>query len=373
MEKNERIIADFVNRAALQTGFDREKYVESALPTVFSNLVVVVFFGNLNSEVIFSSLLLHKYLQNHHKDKYVIVCSWPGHFGLYPYADEYWSVNDNMSLREMADKSLMFNNQDKRFEVYARNLRKYFENVVTWEDVCGYYEFGLTNKFLQNNNDIQVLVPTPTTVNLELRKAISNHIGGKLLIYPVRVGGYWQRQEHIAKFKQGFWLELCHKLLECGILPVVYQNYATYDISPHFGDKCLYVSERNLTSVLGAMRLAGCVLDVYSGISRLALAARCPFIACCDRQSYAVYKDWEINDLLAQTAYKYIFSFPTIIESENYREIINNIINVFKRFNSTIVSLAEEPYVSVNYNKVRKHKAKRVGMRFIKVERMVFE
>lgn len=370
-------IAEFVNRAATQTGFERERFVENNLPTVFSNLVVVVFLGDLRSEFVLSSLLLHRYLKQIHPGKYVIVCSWPGHSGLFPYADEYWSVSDAMALRELSDKAVGFNNNDKRFEVYARNLRKYFENVLTWEDWSSYYDRGLTSVFLRDNDPVKVFLPAVTSVNLEQRKLINSRPGHKLFIHPVRVGRFWHRQEQTAKLKQDFWIELCERLLDNDITPVIYQDYAAYDISSTFGDKCVYISDRNITNVMGAMRTAGCVLDIYSGISKLAIAARCPFVACADRQYYSHHKDWEVNDLTASVPYKYIFSFPTILENGGYRELINNIVNVWKRFsaqhNVTSLPVAEETYMDVPYNNVRKHKARRIGMRFIKVERMVIE
>jgi hypothetical protein len=50
-------IASFLTRAAQQTGFDRERYVEVNIPQEYSDIVVFVFFGDYRAESIFSSLL----------------------------------------------------------------------------------------------------------------------------------------------------------------------------------------------------------------------------------------------------------------------------------------------------------------------------
>ena len=45
------------------------------------------------------------------------------------------------------------------------------------------------------------------------------------------------------------------------------------------------------------MRMTGCVLDVFSGISKLALAARTPFIYVDDRARYVSLKEVELDDI----------------------------------------------------------------------------
>jgi hypothetical protein len=141
-------------------------------------------------------------------------------------------------------------------------------------------------------------------------------------------------------------------------------------------DECIHFREPDLTKVLAAMRAVGCVLDVFSGISRLAIAARCPFLCVDERRRFSGMSEYEIDDLCAfQLPREYIYSFTTIIESGERAAWKSNLYDLITvKLNKFIPSLDRDTWPSttecnliVPYERVRQEKSKKLGTRFIKV------
>jgi hypothetical protein len=365
-------IPSFVKRAAQQTGFERERYIEAKIPDDFSRIVVICFFGDYRAEAILSSLILHSYIKKHLSDKYVILCSWQGHAGLYPYVDEYWSLGEQMTLADLHFKANGFDNQHKNFEIICRNLRKFFD-VLTWEDIGCYYDCGLTKSFFEQVGDPIRFYPGIPAPKIEFLRELQQRNKNSIFIYPRKQLKTWNKRDLEVSVDYDWWNKLTENLLNFGLLPVVYQNYSTYDISKDFGDKCLYVTDNNISSVLSQMRATGLVLDVFSGISRLAMLARCPFIVLDERKRYVLSKEYEINDLCINVPYRYILSFGSLLQHRNYNEVISHIMNVIKEFNvnKSQMPTSLESFTPMSYKAVRTHKEKKFGMRFIKVEKLV--
>jgi len=371
-------IQEFVSRAAHQTGFERERYVEANLPTITSKIIVILLLGDFRAQAVFSSLLLHAYLKKSVEKKYVILCSWPGQAGLFPYVDEYWSITDTHSLRDLSQKVLGFENTDEKFGIYARSLRRYFEAVLTPEDFEHLYDLGFTENYFKAFGDLVCFYPSVPTANLELQKKLNERPSPKVFIYPARTGQAWYEKQILFKFNQDFWAELCQLLVSNHIVPVVYQNYSTFEVDSFFGDKCIYTTDRNWLNILSIMRSCNCVLDILSGVSRFAFLARSPSLVCDDRQRYFSTKDYELLDLIGrEIPCRYIFSWPTMIESGNYKEVLEQIVNVLMPYLAKIrnyeLPSPAEYYVPVSYDLVKEKKSKRLGMKFVKVERLVID
>jgi hypothetical protein len=369
-------VKSFVKRAAQQTGFDRERYTEANVPDDFSQVAVICFFGDFRAEAIFSSLILHQYIKKYLPGKYVIMCSWQGHAGLYPYVDEYWSLGDQMVLQDLHSKAVKFNNTHKSFDSTAKNLRKFFD-VLTWEDMSEFYQDGLTKEFFDQFGEPVRFRPAVPGAKLEFVKELNRRNAKSIFIHPTKLMRGWNKREIDVAVDYEFWVQLVEKLLRSGFTPVVYQNYSTYDISKDFGDKCMYVTDNNVLAVMSQMRATACVLDVFSGISRLAMMARCPFVAVDERTRYVLSKEFEINDLCITGAfpYRYILSFSTILQHGNFIEVTDHIVNVVEGFQKNLdptkLPSPSESIETVPYSLVRKHKEKKLGIRFIKVERLV--
>ncbi len=126
-------------------------------------------------------------------------------------------------------------------------------------------------------------------------------------------------------------------MLEAGITPMIYQNMHTYDLSQEFTDRCLYMVPSKINGAICAMRHVGCVLDVFSGISRLAIAARTPFVCVDERMRYMKHKEYEIDDLSCEGLPKsYMFSFgslPLVGGPDDWKvNLVDGIIARLKEF-----------------------------------------
>lgn len=369
-------VSDFVKRAAQRTGFRREFYQEKNLPTQPSNLLAVPFFGDIRSTFILTSLILKSYKQAN-PDKYVILCSWPGMRDLFPYVDEFWSLEDESVVKSLALEANNFYNTSNLAAEITRGLAEVL-NVMTASDLKLYFDNGFTRHYWDNFKQIKRFLPEVPSVSratAEFKTQMERATGRKVVVFPTTKMRSRQhgRTIYLPILKE-FWTSLLNCLIDSGYTPVVYQNWFTYDVSRDMAEKCIYLVARNVTDVLAAFRHVGCVLDIHSGISRLAIAARCPYIAVTERQSYVEDKDYEIDDLCCDgLPRQYIFSFSTMLMTGGLEEwkvsVLDNLIVTLKEFLPKIQDIdlpsTNESYEMVSYEKVRQRKARRLGAAFI--------
>jgi len=371
-------VGEFITRAAEQCGFERNGYVEKNMPTSFNNIVVVPFFGDIKSTFVMSSFLMNQYKQAK-KDKYLIVCSWPGHKGLYPYADEFWHPKDLSSMTNLVVHAEHMKNTSDLVMQYTRSLISRFENVLLPDDLKKYYNFGFQPEYWSQFNEIRRFfpsIPSASKTNAAFTNDLSKHSGQKVLVFPSTRVRSWQRGKSIAipPMKE-FWVALTKRLLDEGITPVLYQNHFTHDLSRDFADKCVYLVAKDILEVLSCMRQVGCVLDMHNAVSRLAIAARTPFVCVDERVRYIEEKEYELDDLCCQQIPKqYIFSFSSFLVTGDESYWDNSIIdNVIIRLQSFIPTLDRDQWAStsqseevVPYNCVRERKVKRLGAKFVR-------
>jgi len=369
-------IPDLIARYAQECGFERERFVDVKLPSDFDKVVVILFFGDFKALALASMFLLKPFCENVLKDRYVIFCSYPGMGGLFPWVDEYWHIADELSVSDLLTKSSGFVNNTSKVELLEKQFRRRFFTVLTNENFSLYYDKGFTTTFFDNFKKIDRYFPSVVNWRGETDMAMRGK--DSVFLFPVTEGKCWDRGKEVSlKFPKEFWIKLTERFLDKNFLPIIYQNQITFDISSNFGERCFYCTDRNFLSVLSAMRATGCVLDVFSGISRMALIARCPFIFMDERQRYVQSKEFEINDLsiAGEYPYRYIFSFPTVISSGNYFEIIDQLVNVSVDFISANKKIdlpfGGESCKQISYDIVREHKARKLGIHFIKIERLV--
>lgn len=358
-------ISDYLNRAADRCGFVRERYTERNLPTTHDNLSIMLFFGDMRSQFILSSLLLHRYKKEEHSSKYFILAGHAGHEGIYPYVDEYWGVRDSIG------EGLGFNNS--KAISYEQQVNRFFSNVFSINDMKKYYQHGLTTQFFEKYKWVVYNLPSAPSPKVEFNRMLAKKAGYKVFIHPSKTIKTWLNgNEQITACDISFWNDLVKELLAKEYTPVLWRNDSSYDLSI-FGDKCLYCTERNMTDVLGIMRATGCVLDVFNDSARFATMARTPFITCAERHRYNELKEYELDGLCCQgLPYRYIFSFPTILESKE--TLIKLILNKLDEFLPTLdrdkwpTTVASS--ITVPYTVVRKKKKSRMGVRFLKVQKL---
>jgi len=371
-------VVDFLSRAANSTGFERTTYTEKKMPTNFQNLLVVPFFGDIKSTFILSSLLL-KRIKETRPNKYLILCSWPGYETLFPYVDEFWRPKDMGSLKEMALAAGSFSNTSDVSANYTRSLIQRFDDVLTNDKLREYYNSGFQKAYLEDFKDIKRFFPTiasSSRINDTLKQGLTQRSGHKVVVFPTLKARSWQRgRTEYCSVNKEFWVALVDRLISEGITPVVYQNQFSHDISRDFADKCLYLVSNSLEEVLASFRYIGCVLDVYSGISRFATAARCPYVCVDERMRYISDKEYEIDDICSVTIPRqYIFSLSGVMLSGDVSDWNSSVFdNIVARLNSFLPSLnrdtwdsTSESEVIVSYDTIRKLQSKRLGMRFIR-------
>jgi hypothetical protein len=377
------VINEFLKRTADRNGFSRDRYEEKRIPTDMDNLVVMPFFGDIRGTFLLSSWLLHRYRSLFKPSKYFILASWPGYQSLFPYVDEYWSMSDDPQIKRFYEQADGFRNKSDLAVIYQRNLNEFFRDVVDWRQVVQpYYAGGITQKFWDEYKTLSRFLPhvaSSVILGKEFNKELATRAGYKIFISPLQLAETWQMGmvKHVT-IKKEFWIELVKRMLKEGMVPVIWQNSLTYDMSSEFTSQCLYVSEKDVGRVLSAMRAVGCVFDAFGGLSRLALAARCPYLALDERARYANLKEHEVDDLCCKILPKqYIFTFSTIISDGSVHDWANDLFNIIiNRLNTFLPTLNRDTWPSTGestevalYENVRKNQNKKIGVRLLKVTR----
>jgi hypothetical protein len=373
-------VADFLKRTADRNGFSREKFEESKIPNDFSNIIVFPFFGDINSLIVLSSFLLHRYRNENKASKYFILASWPGYQGLFPYVDEYWSLNDFAHIKNFYENSSGFINKSDLNTIYLRNFNEFFRDIVDVKEINQLYNNGFTNKFFEKYKDIKRFLPfisSSAILGKQFNKELATYPGYKIFIHPSFVGQQWAlgTVKNIPITKE-FWITLVNSLLEANYTPVVWTNYLSYDISQDFVEKCIFFKENDISRVITAIRASGFALDVFNGLSKLASVARCPYLHVDERSRYFSQKDYEIDDLFPSLPKDHIFTFSTIISNGNpyiWRQDV--LKSICLRLNKMLTELDKDTLPStlesmdlVSYDKnVRKTKSKKLGVRLLHV------
>jgi hypothetical protein len=378
-------VSQVLKKAADKAGFVRVRYEENKIPTIVSNVVPLLLFGDIRHSFTAASLLLKRFREENKGSKYFVLCSWPGQEALFPYVDEYWELNpailsDVNHLRSIYNMADGFNNRHDVVLGCQRVLNTFFEDVLDGHVLETYWRNGLTLEFKERYQNIKRVLPSVPSSNLlgaEFNRRVSQQQGNKVFIYPTMYFQYWKHGKLTPGISsKEFWVALVERLLKEGYLPVIYHNYYTHDLSPNFLEKCLYLSNIDVSGVLAAMRATGCVLDVFSGISRLAIAARCPYLLLEERMVSNILKDYEIDDLCGGGIPKeYFYVFPAICEEINkplwnqslFDGIVVKLNSLMFDFNRDNWPSPLESYEIVPYDRVRRIKRKKFGTKFIKI------
>lgn len=375
-------VAGLLRKSAERTGFIRESYNESQIPTDSSRITVVPFFGDLRSLFILSSLLLNRFREEERASRYFILCSWPGFSSLFPYVDEYWGVEDESVLEKMYSEATQFRNKSELASGYYRSINQYFfeDVVIPSEYFKEVYGKGLQNAFWKRYKEIRrslPSVPSSSTLGKEFNRSLATKGGFKVFIYPaLYTYSYKLGDIHPNKTNRNFWISLVRTLIKNGFTPVVYKGYLTHDLSSDLVNECIQFTSKDFGQVLSAMRATGCVLDVFSGISRMAIAARCPFLMVDERSRYSGFREYEIDDLCANSLPRnYIFSFSTIINNDEAGNWNFNLFgSILKKLSAFMPDLDRDnwPFTNestevVSYNSVRKRRSKSIGTKLIKI------
>lgn len=374
----ELTVPQILKKASEKAGLKRVRYVEKNCPTTIQNCTICVAFGDLRSTFILSSLFLRRVREEMKGSKYFILCGMPGMEGLFPWVDEYWEIKDYEHLRTLYNESYGFESKSEKVIQIQRVLNSFFEDVFDLKELIPFYNNGFQKEFFDRFKHIKRYLPSiPSSMVLgqEFNRDLSR-FGHKIFIFPTMYLQHWRNGKlEPLLIPKDFWSDLLDFLVEEGITPVVYRNFLTYDLSAEFVNKSVYFETADILQVMSAMRSTGCVLDIFSGISRLAIGARTPFIAIQDRLIFNHFKEYEIDDLCGpMVPREYLYLFPGICEevNRNYwkHSLFNAILNKAKMLlalNRDSFPSTTEDWSIVPYDKVREVKSKKLGTRFIKI------
>lgn len=377
-----REVAEILKSAADTSGLTRVRFAERNAPKSISDVTVMFLLPDLRSSMIASSLLLKRYREEAKGSKYFILCSWPGFQGMFPYVDEFWSVPES-SMRSLFSQSHSFLNNSSEALTFVRSLNRFFDDVVDGDVLTPYYANGLTSDFFKRFSEVKCykpVVPSSVVLGNEFGREMNRFHGQKVFLYPsVSVQGWRRGSLSVTKIGPEFWVMLAKRLVSEGYTPVIYKGPLCHDISADMAGSSVTVTDPDISHVMAAMRSCGCVLDVFNDISRLALAARCPFLVVDERARYVGLKEYEIDDLCADgIPREYIYSFSTIITSGEPTlwgtSLIDGIVTklscLFRDWDRDAWPTASEQEITMPYSRVRTITEKRLGARFIKVPRM---
>lgn len=355
---------EYIVKVAERSGLIREKFIDAKVPSSLNNLVVVPFFGDINSEFIFSTLVLNKWKELN-KFSYLIVCSWNGHSCLYPYADEFWALNDQSYLPKLVRSNNGFCNKDISF--LEKSLLRYLDNpqLMFPDDpqIKRLYNNGISAQYLKEYSDVLYTLPTITSSS-----NIQEHSEKKsILIMPTLYIYSWsQKTSKPILTNSDFWIYLIKKLEEKYSV-VVYQNCFTHDLRDKVDAEILHTN--NIMTLFSAMRQVDCVIDVFNQVAKYAYIARAPVLVLDERQRYYGTRSYEIDDLCANDIPKrYSFSFAPIVDGDKnfIIDIINTQLDDFiSKIDKYNLPSTMEYSDYLSYSNVRKKDIKQVGLRFV--------
>lgn len=366
-------VDEFLTRVADKSGFKRDRYVSANVPTDLEKIVVVYFWGDWKHHFLLSTVLIKNWI-NSKFGKYVIFCSYPGFQSLYPNVDEFWSLG---SGSQSLDSNVFFNYGVSSPPLISceNHLMRFFPGEVIdgGKLVEAYFDRGFTSKFFEDYASIQYSLPSISSPPFEIAKSFSRHIGKKIFIYPCKKARFIEKnKEHQAIIDAGIWNRLVDNLIKNGYLPVIYQNNMTFDLSPKYGSQCQYVSETNISTVLAVMRASDCVIDIFSGISKLAMIARVPYLIVDERRKYFMLKDDEIDDIFNSKVPHSCLFFHHDVKKGEFDFVDQLLMEKLKRFTeksdrdtwqSSSACETFLPYIS-------KQKNESIGLNFIEVPRL---
>jgi hypothetical protein len=374
-------VVEILKKSCEKLGLKRVVFNNNKVPTSIENVVIFPFFGDVRSSFILSSLLLRRIKEEAKASKYFILLSWPGYESLYPYVDEYWTIEEESVLEKLRFNINGFNNLSSYHTLLLRSLNEYFYEIYNSKDLLEFYDNGLKKEFFEKFKHVKVNLPTINS-SAFLGVDFARHIANKdlkVFVYPSVEINIWKMGKcEKIKSDKDFWVVLTKRLIAEGYYPVVYRDLFCHDISLDTHENCLHLWDGDLSKVMAAMRATGFVLDFFTGISRLAICSRTPFLMFDERNRFNNLKEYEIDDLCGKDLPKdYIFSFPTIISGEDKNSWKNNLLEAAVSKLAKIIPLLNRdlwPSTAasnkiVPYDFVRKNKIKKFGSRFIKINR----
>jgi len=375
-------VIDFLNRTSNKIGFKREVYNDADVPTDLDNLIIAPVFVDFKYSFLLSTLLLDGFKNKIKGSKYLITCSYPGFSHLFKKSNEFWSFTDFQYFKNVFENSNGFENTSVFQTNIIRSLNEHFRNVVSSDEFGSYYKNGFKEDFWKQYTELNSyypMVPSSAVLGKDFLRLINEHSGYKVFIFPSLYLNSWS-SGRVTKLnaKREFYVELINYLKNEGVFPVIWNHQLGFDLTEDFkdGPDCLFLNEYDIPRVLSAMRLTGCVLDLFSGVSWFANLARTPCVTFDERNKHFNTKEYELVDISKmETPSKIIFSFVNSIANGNkdswyndiFKSIKNDIINFIPYLDRDTWTTTSEFNKITSIRTIRKIHNRKFGTRFIKI------
>jgi hypothetical protein len=249
---------------------------------------------------------------------------------------------------------------------------------LTEYDLASYYDVGIKQNFWDRFKHVKrflPVVPSSAIIGEQFNVELANRRGLKIFIYPTLEVESWNRgsTERLHASAE-FWYYLARELILYDMVPVIYQDAFSHNLSSELTDQAVFL-KGDVMHMLAGMRASGCVLDVFNGISRFAMAARVPYLACDNRNRYNVCKEWEYKGLVCEKSLpkNYIFSFSTILNMgiNNWKtslfDILIKRLEFFRKLDRNTWPTTSESVEIVPYKDVQRKQTLKLGPKFIRV------
>jgi len=374
-------VKEYLDLAAQRNGYVRQSYEDRKVPAEFDQICVMPLFGDLRHIFTASAMLLKRYREEAKGSKYFILISWPGYKSLFPYVDEFWSPGDTSLCRKLWGGASGFGNKSESYAVAVKNLYESFREVVKAEVLAEFHDNGITQAFWDRFKHIKTWLPqvsSQAVLGKDFTREITNKAGFKVVIIPTITIQSWQRGRVVeVPAPREFWVNLVKNLKQNGFMPVVVRSFETHDLSQDTHDDAVHLADLDISKLLAAIRSCGCLLDVFNGTSRLAIAARTPYLCCDERSRYFNAKDYEVDDLCGRgVPREYIYTFssicqmpPSYWESAFFRHVTMRLTDFMPSLDRDKWPTTTETYQIAPYETVRKIKRRKLGTKLLKIIR----
>lgn len=375
-------IINFLNDSAERIGFKREVFIDSKVPTDLNDFLFIPIFCDFKHSFIFSSMLLDHYINKVKNSKYTIVCSYPGFSTLFKNSNEYWSLSDFKFYKTLYENAIDFDNKSKIYTDLLRGFNENYRNVVNSNIFNNYYNIGFKESFWKDFKDLIInfpMIPSSAILGKDMLRFVNENSGYKVFIFPSTHINSWNSGKCIKnQVKKEFYIELIKYLKKENVFPVVWNHALGFDLTNEFTNQvdCVFINEYDMSKVLSAMRLTGCVLDLFNNISWLSKLSRTPSLVFDERTRYFNTKDNELYDFTKiETPSKIHFYFSNSISNGDvnswnkdiFVNIKNNLLDFIPYLDRDSWTTTTEFNKHVFVDTVRKNKNKKLGTRFVKI------
>lgn len=366
-------IDSFLARAATRCGFSRERYEAQSVPNSSSPVVVLPFFGDMRAEVILACLVAHRYVSMHRPGCYLIVASWPGHAGFWPYADEFWGLAEEPAVVQAYCSAAGYRSGSSGVGNAFRRLFEIFERCIEVEDLERYYSAGFNSEFFSSFGDPIIVMPPVRPLPAAINKGLGKVMGNKVFISPARVATVYENGVlRPQPIDLAFWVGLVKRLVSDGYSPVVWQGARTHDVSALASDGCFYFATEDVGDALSAMRSCDVVVDCFGDLHRMAAMARCPYVVAQDRGKFVGLNDGELDDVLVENKRrKYFFTASSLLGSRDwgmiYDALMVHIEGVVSGDDRRSWPAAGERREVIPVARIRERRGAKFGIHFLKM------